>query len=294
MEDAVREFLSHASAERGLSPHTLAAYTHDLNDYAEYLNAKGLAVPDQVKREHITSYLETQWAKGFAPATIARRVAAIKTFHKFLAREGLSSGLPTELLPTPKKPLRIPDVLSLSQMTELLEQPFGTEPLGLRDRALFEVLYGCGLRVSEVLGLDTEDIDLKRGLLRCLGKGSKERVVPIGAAAAEALLAYVEGGRRELLRGKHAEPAVFLNGRGGRLSRKGAWKILHRYAARAGVDAHPHTLRHSFATHLLEGGADLRAVQEMLGHSDISTTQIYTHVSKKRLKEVYKKAHPRG
>ncbi len=294
MKNALREFLSYASAERGLSPNTMAAYGRDLTDYVAYLEKKGVGGPDDVKRERVTAYLETLWAKGYAASTVSRKVAAIKTFHKFLAREGLSSTLPTELLPTPKKPRRVPGVLSVPQVTRLLEQPFGNEAAGLRDRAMLEMLYGCGLRISEVTGLDLEDVDLKRGFLRCFGKGSKERVVPIGGAASEALRAYVEGARRELVGRRSGESALFVNARGTRLSRKGAWKILKKYASRAGVDAHPHTLRHSFATHLLEGGADLRAVQEMLGHADIGTTQIYTHVDKRRLREVYGKAHPRA
>jgi len=293
MNEALREFMSYASAERGLSANTLDAYGRDLRAYTEFLDSKGRAQLDDVTHEDITAFLHTQWAKGYAAATVSRKVAAIKTFHKFLVREGIATTLPTELLPSPKKPQRVPDVLSVEQVARLVEQPMGADVAGQRDRAMLEVLYGCGLRISELLGLDLEDVDLKRGFVRVLGKGSKERVVPIGEVAAEALRGYVGGGRAQLAR-KARNSALFLNQRGGRLSRKGAWKILHRYAERAGVTAHPHTLRHSFATHLLEGGADLRAVQEMLGHSDISTTQLYTHVSKKHLRDVYRRAHPRA
>lgn len=285
--------MSYAASERGLSANTLAAYGRDLREYTVFLKEKGRRSPDDVTHEDITAFLAKQWSEGYAASTISRRVAAIKTFHKFLAREGISSVLPTELLPSPSKPVRMPDVLSVAQVTRLMEQPMGTDVLGQRDRAMLEALYGCGLRISEICGLDVEDVDLKRGFVRCLGKGSKERFVPLGGAAARAVVDYVGGGRRELAR-KKGEAALLLNARGGRLSRKGAWKIVKKYAARAGVDAHPHTLRHSFATHLLEGGADLRAVQEMLGHSDIGTTQIYTHVSRKRLRQVYRNAHPRA
>lgn len=285
--------MAYASAERGLSPNTLVAYQRDLSEYTQFLISKGRGDLDGVTHEDITAFLHVQWTKGYAASTVARRVAAIKTFHKFLAREGLSANLPTELLPTPKKPRRVPDVLSVEEVGRLIDQPMTTDAAGQRDRALLEVLYGCGLRISEALSLDVEDVDLKRGFVRAVGKGSKERVVPIGGAAADALLRYVNGGRKEVAR-KHHDAALFLNQRGRRLSRKGAWKLLKCYAGRAGIDAHPHTLRHSFATHLLEGGADLRAVQEMLGHSDIGTTQIYTHVSKKHLRAVYRKAHPRA
>lgn len=293
MDEALREFLSYARAERGLSENTMVAYERDLRVYLVFMRERGRSRPDDVSHDDITAYLQVQWSKGHAASTISRRVAAIKTFHKFLAREGFATTLPTELLPTPKKPLRVPDVLTVEQVTRLLEQPMGNDTAGRRDRAMLEMLYGCGLRVSEVLGLDLEDVDLKRGFVKCFGKGSKERVVPIGGAAARAVVDYVNGGRKELAR-KKGNSALLLNLRGERLSRKGAWKIVKKYATRAGVDAHPHTLRHSFATHLLEGGADLRAVQEMLGHADIGTTQIYTHVSKKRLREVYHKAHPRA
>jgi integrase/recombinase XerD len=293
LEEALREFISYASAERGLSPNTLSAYRRDLTDYTSFLESLGRGGPDDVTHDDITAFLQRQWAKGYAASTVARKVAAIKTFHKFLAREGLSSRLPTELLPTPKKPRRVPDVLSVDEVTRLLEQPMAPGAAGQRDRALLEILYGCGLRVSEALALDLEDVDFKRGFVRVLGKGSKERVVPVGGAASEALLAYVNGGRKESARRRN-DSALFLNLRGSRLGRKGAWKLIKAYTTRAGLQAHPHTLRHSFATHLLEGGADLRAVQEMLGHADIGTTQIYTHVSRRRLREVYKKAHPRG
>lgn len=285
--------MSYASAERGLSPNTLAAYERDLRDYVRFLNARSRFDPDDVVHDDIAAYLAGQWSRGYAASTVARRLAAIKTYHKFLAREGLAKGLPTELLASPKKPERVPDVLSVSDVTRLLDQPMGVDPGGQRDKAMLEVLYGCGLRISELLALDAEDVDLKRGFVRVMGKGSKERVVPIGRAAADALVTYATGGRMDLAR-KKRDSALFLNTRGVRLSRKGAWKIVHKYAGRAGVRAHPHTLRHSFATHLLEGGADLRAVQEMLGHSDIGTTQIYTHVSKRRLRDVYRRTHPRA
>jgi len=245
----------------------------------------------------VTAHLAALRARGLAPATVERKAAAIKSFHRFLVREGITENHPTSRLQLPKVPERLPDALSIDQAEALLSQPFPDGPVGLRDRAILEVLYGCGLRASELVGLDTADVDLEAGLVRVLGKGSKERLVPVGGMALLALEAYMRAGRPYLRSQRSASasgPAVFLNTRSGRLTRQSIHRLVHRYGAKVGLDLHPHTLRHSYATHMLEGGADLRALQEMLGHSDISTTQVYTHVDRRHVREEYLSTHPRA
>ncbi len=298
MQNLVDEYLAHLSLERGASPHTLDAYRRDLGEYSGALSGRGVDSPDLVTREDITSFVATLRRRGLAPASVERKVAAIKGFHKFLVREGITQNHPSARLPLPKVPERLPDVISIDQADDLLSQPYPPTPTGLRDRAVLEVLYGCGLRASELAALETTDVDANAGLLRVLGKGSKERIVPIGGMASHALAAYLAQGRRFFLLksgSKGTTDAVFLNARGGRLSRQSVFSIVKRYGASVGLEGlHPHTLRHSFATHMLEGGADLRALQEMLGHSDISTTQIYTHVDMRHIREEYLSTHPRA
>lgn len=294
----VAEYLGYLSVERGSSPHTIAAYRRDLGEYVAFLTTRGILSPEVVTRNDVTAFIGHLREKGLAPSSIERKVAAIKGMHKFLVRENLTENHPTSGLPLPKVPLRLPEVVSIDDVDRLLAQPFPDGPVGLRDRAALEVLYGCGFRVSELTGLELTDLNLKEGFVRVLGKGSKERVVPIGGMALHALSAYLEHGRGSLrparsLKGG-GESAVFLSTRGNRLSRQAIFVMVRTYGARVGLELHPHTLRHSFATHMLEGGADLRSLQEMLGHADISTTQVYTHVDRRHIREEYLTTHPRA
>ena len=290
------EYLSYLSIERGSSRATVCSYADDLEDYLAYLMERGVYDIAEVRHELVEAYMADLKDRGYAPSSIDRHVAAVKGFHRFLAREERVSGNPADGVPLPKVPERLPDVLTIDQANELLSQPFKDGPLGMRDRAMLEALYGCGLRVSELVGLDMGDVFFEEGLLRVVGKGSRERAVPIGGMAEAALQAYLQSARSKLLlRAKQVNSAVFLNARGSRISRQSVHAVV-RDAGRAIdiKDLHPHTLRHSFATHMLEGGADLRAIQEILGHSDISTTQIYTHVSRAHIREEYLAAHPRA
>lgn len=293
MEEILSEFFSHLAVERGLAPNTLAAYRRDLTDYSNFLKERGRDVGG-VRPADILQYVEILKRKGLAEATVARRVSALRVFHKFAVREGFSPKLPTTELGSVRRSMRLPKAATVREIELLLSKAIGRDPYGLRDRAILELLYGSGLRVSELTQLNVEDVDLEVGQLRCTGKGDRQRVVPVGGASREALSEYLRSGRPSLA-GKRASPALFLNARGGRISRQTCWKIIKRYAALAGLtDLHPHSLRHSFATHMLEAGAELRVVQELLGHADISTTQIYTHVSREHLKEVYRESHPRA
>jgi integrase/recombinase XerD len=298
MDDLIDEFLGYLALERGASPHTLAAYRRDLSGYSAFMGGRGVAGPDEVQRADLTAWVASLRDAGLAPSTIERRVAAAKSFHRFLVREGLATTHPTADLPLPATPDRLPDVVSIADIDRLLSQPFSDDAAGLRDRAILEVLYGCGLRVSELVGLDAGDWDRSAGLLRVVGKGDKERVVPIAGAAQRALGEYLTAGRPHLHAAKsrrRPDPsAVFLNRRGGRLTRQAIHRMVRSYGGRVGLELHPHTLRHSFATHLLEGGADLRTLQEMLGHADITTTQVYTHVDRTHLVEEYLSTHPRA
>jgi integrase/recombinase XerD len=294
----VEDFLGYLTVERGASPNTISAYRADLKRYAEFLAGRGVAGPDAVRMEDVTAWIACLRTAGAAPSTIERRVASAKSFHRFLVREGITTNHPTAALPLPQVPERLPDVVSIDDIERLLSQPFPTGSVGYRDRAMLEVLYGCGLRVSELTGLDLRDVDLAEGYVRVYGKGSKERVAPIAGAAVAALQEYLAHGRPFLRtkRGARSQDpdAVFVNVRGGRMTRATIHALVHAYGGRVGLDLHPHTLRHSFATHMLEGGADLRSLQEMLGHADISTTQIYTHVDRTHLREEYLSTHPRA
>lgn len=298
MREHVEDFLGYLSVERGASPHTIGAYGGDLAGYMAFLDARGIAAPADVTREDVTAWMAGLRAAGLAPSTIERRTAAVKSFHKFLVREGVTTNHPTASLALPGKPDRLPDVISIDDAERLLSQPMPQGPVGYRDRAILEVLYGCGLRVSELTGLGLRDIDLDAGFLRVFGKGSKERVVPVAGAAVAALREYLAHGRpflRTKTGTRRQDPdAVFVNVRGGRLTRASVHTLVRAYGGRVGLRLHPHTLRHSFATHLLEGGADLRALQDMLGHADISTTQVYTHVDRTHLREEYLSTHPRA
>ena len=292
---ATDEYLSYLRIERGSSPLTVEAYAADLADYASFLDEMGISDVKRIERETIVAYEADLVDRGYAVSSIDRHISVLKGFHRFLVREGAAEGNPAASVRLPSPPAKLPDVLTIEQVNALLDQMTADDARGLRDRAMMEVLYGCGLRVSECAGLDLADCVLQEGYLRVLGKGGKERIAPISGMALSALSDYLERGRGELV--KRAKPcsAVFLNSRGGRLSRQSIHSIVARAGQTIGVtDLHPHTLRHSFATHMLEGGADLRVIQEILGHSDISTTQIYTHVNRSHIREEYLSAHPRA
>lgn len=298
MKQHIDEFLAYLSVERGASPHTVSAYRLDLLEYAKTLAEKGITSPDSVTRDDVTAHIATLKARGLAPSSVERKVAAIKSFHRFCVREGIAEDQPTARVPLPKVPERLPDVISIDDADRLLSQPFPEDPAGMRDRTLLELLYGCGLRASEATALDIGNLELDRGFIRVFGKGSKERLVPIGGMAEKTLREYLLRAR-PYLRAKKAtlrqdQSAVFLNMRGQRVTRQTVFSVVRKYGARAGLDLHPHSLRHSFATHMLEGGADLRALQEMLGHSSISTTQVYTHVDRTHVMEEYLSTHPRA
>lgn len=294
MNNLIHEFINYLSVERGLATNTLESYGRDLRQYYQYLGEDQVDL-DAVSRSTIINYLMFLQKQGKATATIARRLAALKAFYQFLVREKRIKTDPTANLESPKLEKRLPRVLTVSEVERLLAQPDPSLPAGLRDRAMLELLYATGIRVSELVSLNVEDVNLETGYIRCTGKGSKERIVPLGSLAIKWVHEYLQGGRPKLVKDRE-ETALFVNHHGNRLTRQGFWKIVKKYAEDARIDKEitPHTLRHSFATHLLENGADLRSVQEMLGHADISTTQIYTHVTKGRLKEVYARTHPRA
>lgn len=299
MYSYLQNFINYLSVERGLAPNTLESYGRDLNQYITYLKEKkGITSAKELPKTTqatVVGYLLNLQAKGRATSTISRSLAAIKSFYHFLAREMVIPKDPTANLEAPKQEKRLPKILSVGDVLKLLEQPDLKTPAGIRDRAMLEVLYATGLRVSELVSLRLIDLNLEEGYIRCLGKGSKERIVPLGSVAVKYLNFYLDHARK-FLAAVPGEETLFLNHHGHGLTRQGFWKIIKKYAEKLGIAdcITPHTLRHSFATHLLENGADLRSVQEMLGHVDISTTQIYTHLTRDKLKEVYDKAHPRA
>lgn len=296
MDELYREYLSHLRVERGSSPLTVSAYAADLRDYAAFLDKLGIDDIGAVERATVVSYEADLVERGYATSSVDRHVSVLKGFHRFLVREGYTRRNPTDTLQLPKPPERLPDVLTAEQVDAMLSETSERTPAALRNRTIMEVLYGCGLRVSECTGLDLGDCILDEGYLRIVGKGNKERIAPISGAALEAMGDYLEHARPELMK-PYAKPtaAVFLNARGGRLTRQSVHALVAEAGRGIGIDnLHPHTLRHSFATHMLEGGADLRVIQEILGHSDISTTQIYTHVNRTHIREEYLHAHPRA
>jgi integrase/recombinase XerD len=297
-EGLVLDFLSHLELERGLSRNTLNAYRTDLLQFGEFLSRRKVAALGARPAEIAEFLAELATGNGRPPcsaSTIHRKAACLRSFYKHLRREELVEDDPTAALHAPRRSRKLPQVLNYAEVQRLLAAPRGDGPAVLRDRAMLEVMYACGLRASETIGLEVTDVDLRRGFLRARGKGSKERLVPLGRKAVAAVAAYLRSGRPKLV-GERSERALFVNFRGAGLTRQGLYKIVQRNARAAGLSGQmsPHTLRHSFATHLLAGGCDLRAVQEMLGHADISTTQMYTHLSGEQLKEVYFRAHPRA
>ena len=300
------DFLAYLEFERGLSRNTLEAYRSDLLQFGRFLGerhgdaltASGADISDfltDLARGHTDPNGNGTARPPASAATLHRKAACLRSFYRHLRRENLLDNDPTAALSSPRRGKRLPEVLTRSEVQALLASPKGSDPPSLRDRALLEVMYACGLRASEVIGLELSDVDMDEGLLRARGKGSKERVVPVGRAAVTALRAYLSHGRPALVR-LAPERALFVNFRGQALTRQGLYKIVRRHAVVAGLADRmsPHTLRHTFATHLLSGGCDLRSVQEMLGHADVATTQLYTHLSSDRLKEVYFRAHPRA
>ena len=297
-EALVLDFLAYLEFERGLSRNTLQAYRTDLLQFGIFLAERGTGAAEAGAADVSEFLAGLATGNGRPPcsaATIHRKAACLRSFYRHLRREEIVAKDPTATLSPPRRGRKLPQVLSYSEVRRLLEAPRGSEPAPLRDRALLELMYACGLRASEVVGLDVTDVDLRRGFVRAHGKGSKERIVPLGRQAATAVRRYLQSGRPELV-GATAEPRLFVNMRGGGLTRQGLYKIIQGHAKSAGLDGKmsPHTLRHTFATHLLSGGCDLRSVQEMLGHADVSTTQLYTHLSNDEIKEVYFRAHPRA
>ena len=288
-------FTDFIALEQGLSPRTQEAYLRDLTRFAEYAASRDVTEPIGVTPRLLREYVYHLKDLGLSPASIRRNVSAVRGYFRFLVGDGIVVRDPSERLETPQKWRTLPEVLTVDEVQRLLASPTLDDTLVFRDRALLEIAYGAGLRVSEWITLGTRDLLLADGLVRVFGKGSKERLVPIGRSAIGAVAVYLRELRPRLEKGE-GKGVLFLNARGKPLTRMGAWKILRLHVDRAGIDKHvsPHTLRHSFATHLLEGGADLRAVQEMLGHVDIATTQIYTHVDREYLRQVHRSFHPRG
>jgi integrase/recombinase XerD len=291
---AIEGYLTYLLAERGLAAHTVDAYSRDLADFMDFTAQRGVVRPADIHRSTLTLYLLALRRRGLAPSSTARRLAAVRGWTAYLLREGAIDDDPAMDVTPARRPRHLPDVLTVGEVERLLAQPRGDGPRVLRDRAMLELLYAAGLRVSELVALDVGDAHLGVEYVRCTGKGSKERIVPIGAAAVRALQRYLAHARPVLV-ARRPTAALFVNRRGGRLTRQSVWVLLRASARAAGIrkPIHPHTLRHSFATHLLDGGADLRAVQEMLGHASVVTTQIYTHLTRSRLRDVYRRAHPR-
>jgi integrase/recombinase XerD len=294
MQELIENFLNYLSVERAFSKNTILSYRRDLRDYFGFLKTKNIESISKSTKNEITDFLFFRKDKGLSSVSLARQLAAIKSFYRFLNRERVLTTDPTALLDSPKLWAKIPDVLSVAEVEALLAAVEVRSKQGIRDRAIFELMYATGMRVSELVNLKLEDINFDAGFVRCWGKGNKERIIPLGKKAILAVQKYLLDSRK--LFAKRLSPNnIFLNRSGKPLSRISVWKLIKYYARKAHIkkEIKPHLLRHSFATHLLEGGADLRAVQEMLGHANISTTQIYTHINKDRLKSIHKKFHPR-
>lgn len=296
MKEQIIDYLHYLTIERGLSQNTRKSYERDLEQYLTFLTEQHIKDWQAVDRVLLLSFLQQLQQSGKSSATIIRMVSSLRRFHQFLRQERFTDHDPMQHIDSPKKQQKLPDTLSLSEVERLIETPDTKEVLGIRDRAILEVMYATGLRVSELIGLQLKDLHLSMGLLQTTGKGDKERIVPLGDLAIQWIETYLEEARPFLTRKHPEESHLFVNNHGKQLSRQGIWKNLKALVRKAGITKNvtPHTLRHSFATHLLENGADLRTVQELLGHADISTTQIYTHITKKRMTEVYKQHFPRA
>jgi integrase/recombinase XerD len=300
MNPLCAQYLHFLSLEKNASPNTIASYRLDINRYLGFLEDQQITDMGQVSGEHVAGFLARLHEQKLSARSVNRSFSAIRGFHKYLVIDGIAGSNPAELVTPPRQGRTLPGVLTPAEVESILTQPSASakdrRELWIRDRAILESLYATGMRVSEVITLRQPDVAADQGVLRVLGKGSKERLIPVGPAALDWIARYRTECRPRLLRRDASEEILFLNARGTAMTRMAVWKIVQTYALRAGVqkDVHPHTFRHSFATHLLEGGADLRAVQEMLGHSDISTTQVYTHIDREYLKEVHRSFHPRG
>lgn len=294
MRELIDLFLNHLLVERGLAQNTVLAYRDDLNRYMDFLEGKHIDALARTTRDDVVHFMLGQKEEGLNPNSIARRLAAVKMFYRFLVRERVLAADPTSLIDSPKLWKKIPETLSLNEVDALLAQPDHRRPQGIRDRAIMETMYATGMRVSEAVNLKMAAVNLEVGFLRCIGKGNKERVIPLGRKAIQSIRRYLEAGRPRLLKQRESD-CLFVSRMGPRISRQSFWKLIKKYARMAGIkkSIRPHLLRHSFATHLLERGADLRSVQEMLGHANISTTQIYTHITKDRLKSIHRQFHPR-
>lgn len=295
MEKLIGLFMDHLSVERGLSVHTIAAYRKDLRKYAKFLASRGISVPDKASKDDIKAFLFHEKDEKLQPSSIYRELVAIRVFHRFLMSEGLAKEDPSYFLEAPKLMKQLPEHLSSAEIDTLIKSCSGRKPGAVRDRACLELIYASGLRASELVGLKLADVNFELGILRVMGKGQKERIVPFGDAARKTLRTYCDGVRAKWAGRGKAGDALFLTQQGKRMTRQTLWEIVQKTARKAGIrkSLYPHIFRHSFATHLLENGADLRALQEMLGHADVSTTQIYTHVDRARLKKIHSKFHPR-
>ena len=294
MNELIEEFLGYLSVERGLSKNTLVSYRQDLAKFFEYLKSRRIASIERVTRQMISSFMMTEKDRGLSANSVSRELACLRSFFKFLVREHKVKEDVTSVIESPKLWKKLPSTLNLDEVEALLMAPDVRGLMGMRDRASLELMYATGMRVSELINLKMDDLNMDVGFVKCLGKGSKERIVPFGRKAKESIARYLDKGRKSFLKEKVSN-FLFLTRLGKPMSRQTFWKTIKKYAKEARIkkDIMPHSLRHSFATHILERGADLRIVQELLGHSDISTTQIYTHVSKDRLKAIHKKFHPR-
>ncbi|MGE6375246.1 site-specific tyrosine recombinase XerD [Peribacillus muralis] len=297
MENQIRDFIHFLTIEKGLAKNTLVSYERDLRSYWNYLmEVETIDDWNSARRVNILHFLVHLKDQGKSSKTVARHIASIRSFHQFLLREKVTDQDPSIHIETPKPERTLPKVLSMEEVEALLEAPKMMDEFGLRDKAMLELMYATGMRVSELISMDVSDVHASMGFVRCVGKGNKERIIPIGQTALGAIEHYLKSARGKLASPKHRTDSLFLNHHGNRLTRQGFWKILKKLVKSAHIEKEitPHTLRHSFATHLLMNGADLRAVQEMLGHADISTTQIYTHITNVRIKDVYSKFHPRA
>ena len=290
------QYLQFLTFERGLTENTLSSYSRDILLFLDFLENKGIGDPEKITPNHISMWLHSSRIRGLSSSTNARRLSAIRGFFDFLVREGVLDASPCSLIKGPRLGLRLPETLSVEEVSRLLEAPETNSPIGMRDKAMLEFAYATGLRASELCGLIIGQIDFSLGFVRVCGKGQKERIVPMGSMAMDAVVLYLQNARTVLQKRGEMTPKVFLSQKGGPITRQRFWQILKKYALKAGItkEISPHTLRHSFATHLLMGGADLRTVQLLLGHENIATTQIYTHIDIQRLRETHRKYHPRG